>query len=85
MSLINYVTKIQFGYDSLQQLASEAERAGITRPLIVTDVGVRNAGIVDKVIAALGAAHTPSIFDATPPNPNEHVVRQAVADRKSVV
>ena len=40
MSLINYVTKIQFGYDSLQHLAAEAERAGITRPLIVTDVGV---------------------------------------------
>src|SRR5689334_8176283 len=79
MSLINYVTKIQFGYDSLQHLAAEAERAGITRPLIVTDIGVRNAGIVDKVISALGTARTPTIFDATPPNPNEHAVREAVA------
>lgn len=35
MPLISYVTKIQFGYDSLQQLAVEAERAGITRPLIL--------------------------------------------------
>jgi 4-hydroxybutyrate dehydrogenase len=79
MSLINYITKIQFGYDSLQHLAAEAERAGITRPLIVTDIGVRNAGIVDKVIAALGADRAPFIFDATPPNPNEHAVREAVA------
>ena len=78
MSLINYVTKIQFGYDSLQHLAAEAERAGITRPLIVTDVGVRRAGIVDKVIAALGAERTPTIFDATPSNPNEYAVREAV-------
>jgi len=78
MSLINYVTKIQFGYDSLQHLAAEAERAGITRPLIVTDVGVRRAGIVDKVIAALGAERNPTIFDATPSNPNEHAVREAV-------
>lgn len=78
MSLINYVTKIQFGYDSLAHLAAEAERAGITRPLIVTDIGVRNAGIVDKVIAALGGS-APAIFDATPPNPNEHAVREAVA------
>jgi 4-hydroxybutyrate dehydrogenase len=79
MSLINYVTKIQFGYDSLEHLAAEADRAGITRPLIVTDLGVRNAGIVDKVIAALGANRPFSIFDATPPNPNEHAVREAVA------
>ena len=69
MSLINYVTKIQFGYDSLQQLASEAERAGITRPLIVTDVGVRNAGIVDKVIAALGATRHPHDFRRHPAQP----------------
>ena len=78
MSLINYVTKIQFGYDSLQTLAAEAERAGMKRPMIVTDVGVRRAGIVDKVIAALGASTPPAIFDATPPNPNESVVRAAV-------
>jgi alcohol dehydrogenase class IV len=78
MSLINYVTKIQFGYDSLQTLAAEAERAGMKRPMIVTDVGVRRAGIVDKVIAALGASTPPAIFDATPPNPNESAVRAAV-------
>lgn len=83
MSLINYVTKIQFGYDSLEHLAAEAERAGITRPLIVTDIGVRNAGIVDKVIAALGGSRPPAIFDATPPNPNEHAVREAVAQYRS--
>jgi alcohol dehydrogenase class IV len=78
MSLINYVTKIQFGYDSLQTLAAEAERAGMKRPMIVTDVGVRRAGIVDKVIAALDASTPPAIFDATPPNPNESAVRAAV-------
>lgn len=78
MSLINYVTKIQFGYDSLHTLAAEAERAGMKRPMIVTDVGVRRAGIVDKVIAALGASTQPAIFDATPPNPNESAVRAAV-------
>ncbi|WP_397453735.1 iron-containing alcohol dehydrogenase [Pseudomonas sp. NA-150] len=83
MSLINYVTKIQFGYGSLEHLAAEAQRAGITRPLIVTDVGVVRAGIVDKVIAALGAEHVPTIYDATPPNPNEHAVRDAVAQYRA--
>lgn len=78
MSLINYVTKIQFGFGSLEHLAAEAELAGITRPLIVTDAGVRRAGIVDQVIAALGASRLPAIYDATPSNPNESSVRDAV-------
>lgn len=78
MSLINYVTKIQFGYGSLELLAVEAERANIFRPLIVTDIGVVRAGIVDKVVAALGAARVPTIYDSTPPNPNERAVRDAV-------
>jgi len=79
MSLINYVTKIQFAFGSLEHLADEARRAGITRPLIVTDVGVRRAGIVDKVLAALDAETAPAIYDATPSNPNERAVRDAVA------
>lgn len=78
MSLINYVTKIQFGFGSLELLAVEMERVGITRPLIVTDIGVVRAGIVDKVVAALGTSRVPTIYDATPPNPNERAVRDAV-------
>ena len=53
MALINYLTQVQFGYDALGQLAAECQRIGITRPFIVTDTGVRAAGIVDKVLAQL--------------------------------
>ena len=55
MALINYLTQVQFGYDVLGQLAAECQRIGITRPFIVTDTGVRAAGIVDKVLEQLAA------------------------------
>ena len=79
MSLINYVTQIQFEYGAVRLLAGECERIGIRRPLIVTDAGVRDAGIVDTVLAALANTMDLPVFDRTPPNPNEGVVRDAVA------
>jgi len=46
----------------------------------VTDRGVRAAGIVDTALNTFGSttAQLP-IYDGTPPNPNEHAVREAVA------
>jgi 4-hydroxybutyrate dehydrogenase len=78
MALINYLTPIHVGFGVLSELAAECVRVGITRPLIVTDTGVRNAGIVDKVLAALNVAGV-AVFDQTPSNPNEQAVRGAVA------
>jgi 4-hydroxybutyrate dehydrogenase len=79
MSLINYITQIQFEYGAVRLLAGECERIGIRRPLIVTDAGIREAGIVDTVLAALANTIDLPVFDRTPPNPNEGVVRDAVA------
>ena len=45
--------------------------------MIVTDLGVRAAGVLDQALAALGAlAH--AVFDQTPSNPTEAAVRAAV-------
>ncbi|PYE24287.1 4-hydroxybutyrate dehydrogenase [Paraburkholderia silvatlantica] len=79
MSLINYVTQIQFDFGSIRLLKSECERVGISRPLIVTDKGVRAAGIIDSVLGALPGVAPATIYDGTPPNPNEAAVREAVA------
>jgi len=40
--------------------------------------GIRNAGILDKVVAQLKDGAQFVIFDQTPPNPNETAVRAAV-------
>ncbi len=80
MSLINYITQIQFEVGAITLLPAECQRIGITRPLIVTDRGVRAAGLVDRALDAFeGADMALPIYDATPPNPNESAVREAVA------
>ena len=78
MAFIYYLTHIQFDYGSVQLLKSECERVGITRPLIVTDAGVKAAGIAGKALAALGNIKA-SVFDQTPSNPTEAAVRAGVA------
>ncbi|WP_250501049.1 iron-containing alcohol dehydrogenase [Caballeronia sp. GAWG1-5s-s] len=78
MPLINYITQIQFDFGAVRLLAGECERIGIRRPLIVTDAGIRAAGLLDKIVDALGPTFDAPVFDATPPNPNEAAVRAAV-------
>lgn len=80
MSLINYITQIQFEAGAISLLPAECQRVGITRPLIVTDRGVRAAGIIDRALGTFTDLADPlPIYDGTPPNPNEGAVREAVA------
>jgi 4-hydroxybutyrate dehydrogenase len=74
MAFIYYLTHIQFDHGAIATLKAECERVGILRPLIVTDKGVRAAGIVDKTIAALGTQPA-AIFDDVPSNPTETAVQ----------
>lgn len=76
MAFINYVTQIQFDFGAVRQLRQECDRVGITRPLVVTDAGVKAAGVLQKALDALGPlpAH---VFDHTPSNPTEAAVRAA--------
>ena len=76
MALINYITQVQLDFGALDLLPQELDRAGIKRPLVVTDAGVRAAGLLDRTIAAL-AGRPHAVFDATPSNPTERAVRAA--------
>ena len=78
MSVINYITQIQIDFGALALLKAECERVGISRPLIVTDAGVKAVGILDKALAALPGVQV-SVFDQTPSNPTEAAVRAATA------
>ena len=82
MAFIYYVTQIQFEYGAVALLPQECARTGITRPLVVTDQGVKAAGVLQKVLDAMpGMAVT--VFDQTPSNPTEAAVRAAVELFKS--
>ena len=78
MALIYYLTPIQFDYGSITLLKSECERVGITRPLVVTDAGVKAAGVLQKALDALPGMPV-TVFDQTPSNPTEAAVMAAAA------
>ena len=82
MALIQYLPQVQFEFGALKLLSSECARIGIRRPLIVTDAGVRAAGILQKALDALGDLDV-AVFDQTPSNPTEAAVRAAVAVYRS--
>ena len=77
MALIQYLTQIQLEFGALCHLPAECERVGIRRPLVVTDAGVRAAGLLQRALDALGGVPA-VVFDQTPPNPTERAVRAAV-------
>ncbi len=76
MATILYLTQIQFEFGAIKLLASECERVGMRRPMIVTDAGVRAAGVLQKALDAVKDLPV-TVFDQTPPNPTEAAVRAA--------
>jgi alcohol dehydrogenase class IV len=77
MATILYLTQIQFEHGAIRLLADECARVGIQRPLVVTDAGVRAAGVLQPALDALADLPV-TMFDQTPPNPTEASVRAAL-------
>ena len=78
MAFIYYVTQIQFDFGAIKLLKQECARVGITRPLVVSDAGVKAAGILQKALDQLPGL-TVAVFDQTPSNPTEAAVKAAAA------
>ena len=72
--IINYFLppSIQFGAGAVKNLGEHVRVFGGKKPLIVTDEGVTNAGIVSKTVEPLKNAQIDyAIFDAVQPNPTD--------------
>jgi alcohol dehydrogenase class IV len=78
MAFIYYLTQIQFEFGAVKLLRQECERVGIERPLLITDPGVKAAGVLQRALDALGDLPV-TVFDQTPSNPTEAAVRAAAA------
>jgi 4-hydroxybutyrate dehydrogenase len=77
MARILYLTQIDIDFGAVRLLPEECQRTGMRKPLVVTDRGVRAAGVLDSVLQALGGlAH--AVYDGTPSNPTEAAVREAL-------
>ena len=78
MARILYLTQIDIDPGVVRLLRDECARTGMRRPLVVSDAGVRAAGVLQMALDALGDLPH-AVFDGTPSNPTEAAVGAAVA------
>jgi len=75
LSTIQYLTRIEFGEGEVMKLPALLQELGIKRPLIVTDKGLVQIGLVAPIVALF--QHQPVLFDETPANPTEEAALAA--------
>src|SRR3984893_7787886 len=69
---------------AIKELGSEAGLLGIRRPLLVTDPGVKAAGLLDTALEALrGSDVEPVVFDRVKANPGVELVDAGAAEYRS--
>ncbi len=79
----NSVRRIIFGSGSLQGIGEEIKRLRGSKVLVVTDPGIKAAGLVDKMVAALERAELPyHVFPEVEPDPRVEVVDESLAAAK---
>ena len=73
--------KVISGYKALETIPFELSRLGAKRPIIITDKGVAQAGLIKHVVDSFGGTDTVigAVFDETPQDSSNVVVNQ-IAD-----
>ncbi len=79
MAILTYLTTTHFDFGAIKVLGKELARLGVKRPLLVTDLGVRAAGLLERVLGVLPDGAALPVFDGTPGNPTESATLQALA------
>lgn len=76
MHIINYLTTINFGAGAVGSLTDALDELGVSRPLIISDHGIKAAGLLDGTsMARLAAA---PVFLDVPTNPTQSAVLAAL-------
>ncbi len=78
MAVMNYLTQCTFDFGALAQLPKVLKGLGVARPFVVTDPGLKANGLLDRLLAALGAPPA-GVFADTPANPTEAAAAQAAS------
>jgi choline dehydrogenase len=69
---------------AIKELGTEASLLGIRRPLLVTDAGVKAAGLLDTALEALrGSDVEPVVFDKVRANPGVELVDAGAAEYRA--
>ena len=76
MNVITYLTTIHFGAGALASVSDTLRDLGISRPLVVSDRGIADSGLLEKLKARLSPGAT--YFLDVPTNPTESAVKEAL-------
>ena len=71
MPVMRFMNTCIFDHGAIGQLGKTLQGYGVERPLLVTDKGIEAAGILDKVLGALGDIKPVYVYTDTVPNPTE--------------
>lgn len=82
MAQMNYLTACTFDFGALTQLPKVLKGLGVSRPFVVSDPGLKANGLVDRLVAALGAPPA-GLFTDTPANPTEAAAAKAAAEYRA--
>ena len=61
--------RVLFDFGAVRSIGAELAARGVERPLLLTDQGLVEHGVVKRVLDALPADIEPTAFDRIPPNP----------------
>lgn len=84
MAIMTFCTHTIFEDGASLKLADVLQSLGIKNPLLCTDSGLNQSGMVDQLLAGLGNSFPTSVFDQTPANPTEEAVEQASRQYKEM-
>ena len=80
----SFPVPIHYGPGRIGELGTVCRRAGMCRPLVVTDRGSRNLPFIEKALASLQAAGLDgALFSEVSPNPTDHDVMAGCAAFRS--
>ncbi len=74
IAVINYLTEIQFGCGAIRELPQLLARHGVARPLLVTDAGLVQCGLIERVQLPRAV-----VFANVPSNPTLESVHAGAA------
>ena len=76
----NVPNRMLFGWGSASELGTYLDEFDAEHPLVITDEGVRAAGVLDPLLDAIEASgRSYAVFDGVQPDPTDTVVHEAAS------
>ena len=79
MATMTFFNTTEFDFGAIQQLGAALKANGISKPLLCTDKGLVDIGLIDTIRGVMPNDINVTIFDGTPENPTESAIMSASA------